>query len=470
MYLTMASSHHTLFDPFLSAQMASLVAWARWQSAESLNPTIQTRLRDLLQAAQRHSPLYGRILKGRNLASLALQDLPIMRKADLMAQFTDWVGDASLRLDSLREFLNDPSQIGGAYQERYLLWESSGSNGEPGIFVQDARAMAVFDALEYWRRPNLQPLRRLRDPLGRRESIAFVGAIDGHYAGSVTLARLARLQPAMASHIHRVSFMQPMEDLVAQLQACQPTVLATYPSLANLLMDEQEAGRLNIAPFEVWLGGESLNTSTQARLTDTWHSPFANTYGCSEFLALATSCPHGHLHFNHDWAILECVDEQGRPVPPGETGSTTLLTNLCNHVQPIIRYDLGDRITIRPEPCACGSPFPVIEVQGRCSKNLYVHGAQDESIGLSPLALSTLLEESGLVQYQVHQTTSRKLTLRIPQHDADHALLAKRAATRLRAYLKQQGASHVSLGVQAGTPLFVSRSGKTPQFVHVGQT
>lgn len=465
----MASPHHTLFDPFLSTQMASLVAWARWQNTESIKVTVQGRLRDLLQSVQKHSPLYGRILKGRNLATLSLQDLPIMSKADLMAQFSDWVADPNLRLSDLRAFLNDPTQIGSAYQERYLLWESSGSNGEPGVFVQDARAMAVFDALEFWRRPNLQPLRRLRDPLGRRESIAFVGAIDGHYAGSVTLARLARLQPAMASHIHRLSFMQPMEDLVAQLQACQPTVLATYPSLANLLMDEQEAGRLNIAPTEVWLGGESLNPNTQARLQETWHSPFANTYGCSEFLSLATSCTHGHLHLNHDWAILESVDDQGRPVPAGETGATTLLTNLCNHVQPIIRYDLGDRITVRPEPCPCGSPFPVIEVQGRCSRNLYVEGGQHESIGLSPLALSTLLEESGLVQYQVHQATPRKLTLRIPQHDADHALLAKRAATRLRAYLKQQGASHVSLGVQAGTPLFVSRSGKTPQFVHAGQ-
>lgn len=461
----MASPHHTLFDPFLSSQMAAVVAWARWQSAEALKPTIRTRWRDLIQVAQRQSPLYGRILKGKNLATLALTDLPIMSKAELMAQFEDWVTDSNLKLPALRDFLAEPSGIGSAYQDRYIVWESSGSNGEPGVFVQDARAMAVLDALEFWRRPNLQPMRRLRDPLGRKEVIAFVGAIGGHYAGAVTLARLARLQPAMASRIHMVSFMQPMDQLVAELEACQPTVLATYPSLANLLMDEQDAGRLNIHPHEVWLGGETLNASTQQRLERTWQSPFANTYGCSEFLALATSCPLGHLHFNHDWAILESVDEQGRPVPPGETGSTTLLTNLSNHTQPIIRYDLGDRITVSPHACACGSPFPVIEVQGRCGQNLYVAGAEQEPIGLSPLALSTLLEESGLVQYQVHQSTPKKLTLRIPQHDADHAQLAKRAAMRLRAYLKEQGASHVSLGVEAGTPLFVSRSGKTPQFV-----
>jgi phenylacetate-CoA ligase len=30
------------------------------------------------------------------------------------------------------------------------------------------------------------------------------------------------------------------------------------------------------------------------------------------------------------------------------------LINLANRVQPLIRYDLGDRATVSPEACPCG--------------------------------------------------------------------------------------------------------------------
>jgi phenylacetate-CoA ligase len=39
-----------------------------------------------------------------------------------------------------------------------VVWESSGTSGQPGIFVQDAQAMAVYDAMEAVRhRPPAAP-------------------------------------------------------------------------------------------------------------------------------------------------------------------------------------------------------------------------------------------------------------------------------------------------------------------------
>ena len=58
----------------------------------------------------------------------------------------------------------DPSRIGKPFMDRYVVWESSGSSGEPAIFVQDAQAMAVYDALEALRRPNQRPWQRFLDP------------------------------------------------------------------------------------------------------------------------------------------------------------------------------------------------------------------------------------------------------------------------------------------------------------------
>ncbi len=55
-------------------------------------------------------------------------------------------------------------------------------------------------------------------------------------------------------------------------------------------------------------------------------------------------CAHGLFHVNSDWYILEPVDEDYRPVAPDVGSHTVLITNLANRVQPLIRYDLGDRV------------------------------------------------------------------------------------------------------------------------------
>jgi len=39
------------------------------------------------------------------------------------------------------------TRIGEPYLGRYVVWESSGTGGQPGVFVQNGAAMAVYDAL-----------------------------------------------------------------------------------------------------------------------------------------------------------------------------------------------------------------------------------------------------------------------------------------------------------------------------------
>ena len=52
-------------------------------------------------------------------------------------------------------------------------------------------------------------------------------------------------------------------------------------------------------------------------------------------------------------------------------------TNLANRVQPILRYELGDSVTIVPAPCPCGNALPVIEVAGRSITSLSANSAGD---------------------------------------------------------------------------------------------
>jgi phenylacetate-CoA ligase len=68
--------------------------------------------------------------------------------------------------------------------------------------------MAVYDALQAWRRPSPRPLSRWLDPWYLGERIAFVGATGGHFASTVSSQRLRRLNPALAASLHEVSFLQ----------------------------------------------------------------------------------------------------------------------------------------------------------------------------------------------------------------------------------------------------------------------
>lgn len=453
------------FDPLRAAMVAADVMAASRADAAGIARRQRLRLTALLQAACA-GPLYGPLLAGRDLRSLPLQALPVMHKRELMQRFGDWVADPQLRLPALQRFVADASCIGDPFLGRYTVWESSGSSGEPGLFVQDAAAMAVYDALEAHRRIARSAWQACCDPLGLCERFAFVGATGGHFASTVSVERLRRLNPWLAPALHSVSFLQPLPALVAELNALQPTTLATYPSAAVMLATEQQAGRLHIRPQQVWTGGETLTPAMRQHVEQAFGCAVTNSYGASEFLALASECRCGQLHLNSDWAILEPVDEQGRAVPAGEPGASVLLTNLANHVQPLIRYDLGDRVTLQAEPCACGSPLPVLQVQGRCDDTLWLQDANGLAVPLLPLALSTVLEDdAGLFEFQLRQQNEHTLLLTSaqPGAQADRALARGREA--LQRFLLRQGAAGVTVLCRAGEAPLQQRSGKSPRVI-----
>lgn len=449
----MAGDH----DPWRTAVVAADVLAASHGTPAMLEQRRQRRLQALLEAAPA-SPFWRERLRGHRAAD-GLQGLAPVGKRELMTSFGHWVTDPRLALPALRDFLGDPANIGQPFDGEWIVWESSGTSGEPGVFVQDAAALAVYDALEGLRRPPLQPLRRWLDPWCLAERIAFVGATQGHFASTVSMRRLARLQPAFAERLRCFDFLQPLPALAAQLAEFAPTVLATYPSAALLLAGQARAGRLTLPLAEVWTGGETLSAVARHGIEAAFGCPLADSYGASEFLSLAASCGHGVLHLNADWVMLEPVDRLGRAVPPGTCGDAAWLTNLANHVQPLIRYELHDRITLHGEPCACGSPLPVIEVEGRSDDVLELDDPRGRRVRLLPLALTSVLEEQGGVfDFQLVQTGARSLRLDL---GASHGRAdAERAQDALRAWLASQGLGRARVSVRIAAAVAAGRSGK----------
>ena len=205
-----------VFDALCLSQVSLDVAAAHRGTPQGIVQRQQTRLAALLESTLRGSPLYRRLWPVGTTPGTALDALPVVTRAQLMAHFDDWVTDPQLRLHALRAFTADPAHIGTPWLGRYMVWESSGTSNQPGIFVQDAQALAVYDALEALR-PGTAPRVTGFLPWSPRQRMAFVGAIGGHFASVVSMQRLRQLNPWLAQDLRCFSILQPAHGLVDEL-------------------------------------------------------------------------------------------------------------------------------------------------------------------------------------------------------------------------------------------------------------
>lgn len=455
-----------IFDPLHFSMLSLDVLASGRASAQALAEHQSSRLNMLIAAAQQDSRFYREHLRGTVPGITPLDNLPTVSRHALMSRFDDWVTDPLLKLSELRAFTADPLRIGESYLGEYLVWESSGTSHEPGIFVQNARTMAVYDALEVIRRSAPRPLQRWFDPLALAERIAFVGATTGHFASVVSMQRMRELNPWPAPLLQIFSILQSTRALVEALNAFAPTVIATYPTVAALLADIADQGALHFAPKEIWTGGETLSAAVRQRLERVLGCVIRNSYGASEFLSIAWECDKGHLHANADWVILEPVDDRGRQMPANEFSYSTLLTNLANHVQPLIRYDLGDQLKLHPERCDCGCALPVIEVLGRCDDALVMAGRDGRPITLLPLALTTVLEdEAGVFDFHLRQRDNHTLVLRLGLEGVDGEKALARCRLELEKFAVAQELQPVRVLGELGQAVPRGRSGKAQRIV-----
>jgi phenylacetate-coenzyme A ligase PaaK-like adenylate-forming protein len=261
--------------------------------------------------------------------------------------------------------------------------------------------------------------------------------------------------------------MEPLPRLVTALNDYRPVFLASYPTMLSLLAEEREAGRLDIDPAMLWSGGECLAPDAALAIERAFDCPLTNEYGASECMSIAFGCREGWLHVNADWCLLEPVERDYSPTPPGQASHTALLSNLANRAQPILRYDLGDSIVAKPEPCACGNALPAIRVEGRRDDVLSMQAADGQLVRLLPLALSTIVEEAAHVhRFQLVQTAPDRLMLRLePCADNVRRAVWHAAAAALRTYLTHQSLPNVHVGLDEQAPRSDRRSGKLREVI-----
>jgi phenylacetate-coenzyme A ligase PaaK-like adenylate-forming protein len=414
----------------------------------------EARFASLLAHARGASPFYRDLYRGLPAGPVALGDLPPVNKPALMAAFDGWATDPRITKAGVDAFMADPARIGAPFLGDYFVCTSAGTTGHPGVFVYDRQAVAVCRALTSARiTPSWVGLGGMLRMARRGFRWACVVGTGGHYAGAGWI-ELERRRSRWRSRAYRVfSVQQPLAELVAALETFDPAMVTAYPSALALLAQEQAAGRLHLHPTLVEIGGESTTREANAFAAAAFGCPVHDMYSASEFMTMAFGCTHGWLHVNSDWVLLEPVDEQMRPAPPGQASHTVLLTNLANRVQPLIRYDLGDSIRVRPDACPCGNTLPAIQVVGRRDDVLRLAGRDGQRVAIVPLAIGSVVDGTpGVHRAQIVQTSPTSLRIRIEcEAGREKEAVWRAAAANLHAFLAAQGLDHVEV-IQAPEP------------------
>jgi phenylacetate-coenzyme A ligase PaaK-like adenylate-forming protein len=192
----------------------------------------------------------------------------------------------------------------------------------------------------------------------------------------------------------------PIEEIVARLNALQPGAVFGYPSVLYRLAFEAEAKRLRIAPRAISCTSETLTAEHRRTISTAFGASIVDTFGSTEGL-IGLSAPNDNvLVFNSDQCIIELVDEENRPVPPGTPSAKVLLTNLVNLTQPLVRYELNDRFV--QQDFAAEHGYLRATVEGRNDEMLH-YG----KIDIHPLAVrSVMVKTPSVLDYQVTQTPS----------------------------------------------------------------
>lgn len=426
--------------------------WDIWRARRGGKHALTTRrehrLANLIAFARARSPFYQNLYRQLPAGILELQELPPVSKPDLMGSFDDWVTDPKVTKTGVDAFVTDTDLVGNYYLDQYALWTTSGTTGEPGIFVHDGDALNIYAALGLLRGINAWMTKgNLWAFLRRDVRVAIVIATGGHWASDAVKELVRGLHPSISDRIHTYSVLTPLHQMVKSLNDYQPTILIGYPTALTLLANQQVVGGLKISPLLVVTAAEWLTPGARDQIAGAFDCLVRETYAATEFMGIAYSCDHGRLHVNSDWVILEPVNEAYQPVPPGQPSQTALLTNLANRVQPIIRYDLDDSITVNPYLCPCGNPLPAIQVEGRRDDVLYLPTPDGESVPILPMALATVVEEvPGVTRYQIIQTAPAELSLRIEAPPGTENLqVGEVVSKRLREYLRTLGLPSIQI-------------------------
>lgn len=269
-----------------------------------------------------------------------LAHLPVIGAAEYRADFARH-NALGLDLERARALARLEAAGGDTGHPGLSFGLSTGTTGEPGVFIADARDRARWLGAF---------LARVVPP-----SALLGGRV------AILLRHDSRLYHQTGGRTVHIPLSLGAEGCARALMQARPRIVVGPPSALRRIVEEGGLDRRRLAARLVVTGGEPLWPDDAAVLADAFAAPIREVYQAAEGF-FAAGCPHGRLHFNTDLVRVEGAAIAGAP-----SRFVPIVSDLVRAgPQRMARYRTDDVAVEAPGPCPCGSALPAFAgIEGR---------------------------------------------------------------------------------------------------------
>jgi phenylacetate-CoA ligase len=366
---------------------------------------VNRALRDaLVSYAAVRSPYYRSVIR----PGMAFEDIPILTKDVIRERYDELVAE-------------------GVHGDRWAADATSGSLGPAASFLRDT-AQGLLE--------NVSALRFLKWMEGIPPDATRVWIRSGHPERPRRSRRRGR---GGEDHPLRT------QDLTPDLLARESRVWARFPSyfiyghasIIGWIAEQVDGGTVELRrrPVAIVTTADTLTDHGARQVGRILGAPVHSWYGGREVNGYVAGTLPGtrRYAFNPLLVYPEVVDEEGRPVRPGDTGRL-VITDLNNLVMPFVRYDMGDVAILSVEVSVGG--FPLIDhLVGRDIELIrFPSGRVLNGVTLGRVLFVEHDLGEDILWYQCAKTRENALELRVvwaPSAGEDSSAAAARAVRTL---------------------------------------
>jgi putative adenylate-forming enzyme len=322
---------------------------------------------------------------------LNFQDIPIISKTNFIEHF-DEINTVNIsKEDALKTAIdaetsrNFKSEINGI-----TVGLSTGTSGKRGIFLASENERAKWAALVMQR--------VIRPVFFKKQRIAFFLRANSNLYASISSGLF---------EFKYFDIFRPIDDLIQELNAFQPHILAAQPSILVDIALAQSKSEIDLNLTQVISFAEVLHLDDKSFIKSQFACKFTEVYQCTEGF-LGVSCSHGTMHLNEDFVKIEKDVIDGERFYP-------IITDFSRGSQPVVKYRLDDVLVAKQTPCGCGSKLMAIETIVGRDDDILEFISDKKTIKIYPdlIARRIALVSDSFYKYQITQLSYHKLEISI---------------------------------------------------------
>lgn len=161
---------------------------------------------------------------------------------------------------------------------------------------------------------------------------------------------------------------------------------------------------------------ETITPEMREGIEEFFKTKMYDQYASSEGAPFIFECTNGNLHLELQSGVFEVLDDENNYTDSGRL----VVTSFTTEGTPLIRYDIGDSITLAEKSlsCNCGNNNPLVkEILGRIDD--YVYSPETGKINLGNIS-NTLKDTHGIVRFQAIQDELNTIKLKVIRDESEY--------------------------------------------------